>query len=251
MSKDRKNRRFKVIACNVMWREISYYAALSPNAFTLQFMPWGLHEEPKDLRAELQKAVDATEDEYDAILLGYGLCSKGVEDIVARNTRLVITRGHDCITCFLGSKERYREYFDANPGTYWYTPGWIENHVSPGQERYETLYKEYLAKFGEDNAKYLMEMEQDWFQKYTTAAYIDLGVGNTEQHLEYTQQCADWLKWKFDMLEGDAGLIVRMLDGQWKEDEFLVVEPGCMIKATNEDDIMTSVPATPIDRDKQ
>ena len=234
---------YKVIACNVMWREISYYAALSPNAFHLQFMPWGLHTEPGQLRIEVQQAVDATEEDYDAILLGYGLCSKGVEDIVARQTRLVITKGHDCITCFLGSKERYREYFDAYPGTYWYTTGWIENHLSPGQERYEKTYRQYLEKYGEDNAEYLMEMEQDWFRKYTTAAYVDMGVGNAEQHKAYTQQCAEWLKWKFDKLEGDAGLIVRMLNGEWNEEEFLIVEPAHRIQATNQEDIMKSVPA--------
>jgi hypothetical protein len=32
-----------VIACNVMWRELAYYAALSPHAFNLHFRDWGLH----------------------------------------------------------------------------------------------------------------------------------------------------------------------------------------------------------------
>ena len=74
-----------------MWREICYYAALSPNAFSLQFMPWGLHTEPDKLRSELQRAIDATEPGFDAILLGYGLCSNGLDAIVARGTKLVIT----------------------------------------------------------------------------------------------------------------------------------------------------------------
>ena len=102
---------YKVIACNVMWREVCYYAALSPNSFRLEFLSWGLHTKQDKLRAELQRSIDATEDGFDAIILGYGLCSNGVDGIVARRTRLVITRGHDCMTCFLGSKERYRAYF--------------------------------------------------------------------------------------------------------------------------------------------
>jgi len=102
---------------------------LSRNKFGFQFLEFGLHGEPAKLREELQKAIDATPDTFDAILLGYGLCSKGVEGITARKTRLVIMRGHDCITCFLGSRARYLEYFTAHPGTYWYSPGWIENHV--------------------------------------------------------------------------------------------------------------------------
>ena len=62
------NRRFKVIACNVMWRELSYFAALSPHAFNLQFLDWGLHTEPDRLRQEVQKAIDATGRGYDAVL---------------------------------------------------------------------------------------------------------------------------------------------------------------------------------------
>jgi hypothetical protein len=243
MEEDLMKRHYKVIACNVMWREVCYYAALSPHSFRLEFLSWGLHTEPDQLRAALQRSIDATEDGFDAIILGYALCSNGVDCIIARQTRLVITRAHDCMTCFLGSKERYRDYFDANPGTYWYTPGWIENHLAPGQERYEKTYRQYVEKFGEDNAQYLMDMEQDWFRKYTTAAYVDLGVGSTKEHEEYTRRCADWLKWRFDRLEGDAGLIVSMLNGDWSDTDFLIVEPGHMIKASNREDILKSVPS--------
>jgi len=236
------NKRFKVIACNVMWRELSHYAALSRHAFNLQFMEYGLHTEPDELRREVQQAIDSAGDSFDAILLGYGLCSKGIEEIVARRTKLVIVKGHDCITYFLGSRERYRTYFDEHPGTYWYTPGWIENHLAPGQERYETTYRDYVEKYGEDNAQYLMEMEQDWFRKYTTAAYVDCGVGNTAQYDAYTRQCADWLKWRFERIEGDAGLIQRLVNGDWDTDDFLVVEPGYMIEASNDESVIRAVP---------
>ena len=74
-----------------------------------------------------------------------------------------------------------------------------------------------------------------------TATYVDLGVGSTEGHEEYTRRCAEWLQWRFERLEGDAGLIVRMLNGEWNDKEFLVVEPGHRIRATNQDDILKSV----------
>ena len=239
------NKRFKVIACNVMWREICYYAARSPNAFSLQFLDWGLHTDPDQLRRDVQQAIDSTEDRFDAILLGYGLCSNGIRGIMACGTKLVIAKSHDCITYFLGSKDRYRDYFQANPGVYWYTPGWIENHPAPGQERYEKTYRHYLQKYGEDNATYLMEMEQGWFRSYTAAAYVDLGVGNTSQYKEYTRQCANWLGWRFEKLQGDAGLIERMLNGDWRSDDFLIIEPGYMTEATNREDIIASVSAEP------
>ena len=34
--------------------------------------------------------------------------------------------GHDCITLFLGDKERYLDYFQSHPGVYFKTSGWIK-----------------------------------------------------------------------------------------------------------------------------
>ena len=237
--KNMERRLFKLIACNVMWRELCHFAAVSRNRYDFQFLPWGLHTEPDDLRAEVQRQIDAVpENTYDAVLLGYGLCSNGLVGITARRPRLVIFRGHDCITCFLGSKERYREYFDRHPGAYWYTPGWIENHPAPGKERYENTYRQYVGKYGEDNAQYLMEMEQDWFSKYTTAAYVDLGVGDSADYEAYTRECAEWLKWKYERLTGDPTLIQRFVAGDWNAEDFLIVEPGKRIEASNDATIL-------------
>ncbi len=95
-----------VIACHVLWRELSYFASLSPHNYQFQFLKQGLHNVPDQLRQELQAAIDEAGDEYEAILLGYGLCSNGLMGIQARGTRLIVMRGHDCITFLLGQGAR-------------------------------------------------------------------------------------------------------------------------------------------------
>jgi hypothetical protein len=230
--------KYKIIACHVLWRELCHFASLSGNVFDLHFLKQGLHGTPDLLRQELQAAIDAAGDDYSALLLGYGLCSNGIEGIVARKTRLVVARGHDCITHLLGSKERYRQYFDAHPGTYWYSPGWIDTGGQPGQERYEATYRDYVEKYGEDNAAYLMEMEQGWFKEYSNAAYVDLGFGDSEPHKLYTRRCAEWLKWHYDELQGDPRLVRKLIEGDWPQDDFLVVEPGYRIVASFDERII-------------
>jgi hypothetical protein len=37
------------------------------------FLPQGLHDTPDLLRKELQQSIDSVGEDYDAILLGYGL----------------------------------------------------------------------------------------------------------------------------------------------------------------------------------
>ncbi len=232
--------RYKIIACHVLWRELCYCAALSHNVFDFNFLKQGLHCTPDILRQELQAAIDSAsaDDDYSAILIGYGLCSNGIQGIVARGKRLVVMRGHDCLTFVLGSKERYRTYFDLHPGTYWYTPGWIDTSSQPGKDRYDRTYKQYVEKYGEDNAQYLMDTEQKWMKEYSNAAYTDIGFGDNEHYKQYTKDCAKWLGWNYDELEGDSRLIRDFLEGNWDSEAFLVVEPGQRIAASHDEKVI-------------
>lgn len=236
--------RYHLIACQVLWRELCYYASLSEGFFTFRFLEQGLHNTPEQLKERLQAAVDeADASACDAVLLGYGLCSNGLAGISAGKHRLVVPKAHDCITFFLGSKERYRDYFDAHPGTYWYTPGWIECSLQPGKDRYDLLLRQYVEKYGEENGQYLMEMEQGWLKEYSNAAYVDLGVGDARRHKDYTRECAQWLGWRNDELQGDPRLVVDFLGGRWDPERFLVVEPGQKIMPSHDDQVLKGVSA--------
>jgi hypothetical protein len=221
--------RLQFIVCKVMQREAYYCAARSPNIVDVVVMRQGLHNEVETLRREVQKALDATTDiqgkPYDASLLGYGLCSNGIVGLHS-GIPVVVPRGHDCITLLLGSKDRYKEYFGSHRGVYWFSPGWIETDNQPGEERFERTLKEYIEKFGEDNAQYLIETEQNWMKEYNWAAYIDWGFANNEQEKQFTKRAAEFLNWKYDEMKGDSGLMQRLVDGQWNEKEFLIVRPG-------------------------
>ncbi len=231
--------RLQLIVCKVMQREAYFCAARSNNLVDVRLMEQGLHDEPDRLRSEVQKALERTSDiqgrPFEATLLGYGLCSNGIV-VLSAKIPIVVPRGHDCITLLLGSKEKYKEYFDSHRGVYWYSPGWIESGKQPSKERYETLLEEYKQKYGDDNAQYLMELEQTWMKEYNWATYVDWGLGDSGRFKEYTKTCADFLDWNYDELKGDPGLMQRMVDGEWNDDEFLVIKPGQKISEdlTNE-----------------
>ena len=221
--------RLQFVVCKVMQKEAYLCAARSSNTVDIVVMKQGLHNEPGELRGEVRKALGRTCDiqgrPYDASLLGYGLCSNGILGLCAE-IPIVVPRGHDCITLLLGSKEKYREYFDSHHGVYWYSSGWIETNTQPGKERYDRMLKEYSDKYGEDNAEYLMQTEQNWMKQYEWAAYIDWGLAGSKREKEFTKACAEFLGWNYDEIEGDSGLMQRLVDGRWDEADFLIVQPG-------------------------
>jgi hypothetical protein len=211
----------------------------------VELLPQGLHTEPERLRKSLQKVIDERAEGYDAVLLSYGLCSNGIQGLTCPHAPLVVPRAHDCITLLLGSRHRYREYFEAHPGTYWYSPGWIEESRQPSGKRCRETLAEYVEKYGEENAPYLMEIEQAWLSNYGRAAFVDWNFDCSEVYRRYTRQCAEELRWECDELVGDPGLLFRMLSGCWNEDEILVVPPGHTITSAFNEDIIAAVPLAP------
>ena len=77
-------------------------------------MKAALHKNPQaELRPALQRVIDeveAGEETYDAILLGFGLCSMGIVGLHSSKMPLVVPRAHDCITMLLGSRETYQKW---------------------------------------------------------------------------------------------------------------------------------------------
>lgn len=237
--------RLKLIACEVLARQVYYCAALSPHVVDIELVDKGLHTEPERLRAFLRERLDAVpEGEYDAILLGYGLCSNSIAGLRATHTPLVVPRAHDCITLYLGSAERYGAEFRANPGTYWYTPDYMERGgsasdtvalgVSADDADMARVYEQYVAKYGRDNADYLMEVMGAWKAHYNRAAYITTAEMRLPDYRPHVRQVAERRGWNFAELAGSLIILRNLLEGRWDEGTFLVVPPGCAIEPSHD-----------------
>ena len=245
----------KLIACKVLFREISLIAADLSHIIDVTYISREFHNTPEKLRELLQAEIDAVESgndirtmntqthPLDAILLGYGLCSNSIVGLKSRKYPLVVPRAHDCVTLLLGSKERYREYFNAHKGVYWYTKGWIDNSPMPSKERYKTAYASYVERFGEDNADYLMEMEQGWMKEYNWAAFVDWPRFDNTAAQQYTKDCADFLGWSYDCLTGSDSLLRDFLCGEWDHERFLVIQPGQEIQPSYDESIVRLQPS--------
>ncbi len=236
------------IACEISYRELCLLVAESRNIVDLDFLPKGLHDiETEAMRDRLQEHVDAASSgkvPYDHIVLAYGLCNNGTVGLTARSIPMVIPKAHDCITFFLGSRERYREYFDSHPGTYFRTTGWTERNFAREEGTImEKLglgktYEQYVEQYGEENARFIMETMGKWEENYERLAYIDMGIA---RHLGYAKQSEEEAQdksWIFEKLVGDLVLLRQLIEGQWDEEKFIIVKPGEKIVASGDEDIV-------------
>lgn len=245
--------RLKLISCEIFYREICAAVARSPNQVDVEFLSKGLHDIGADgMRSQLQAALDRTEpSKYEAALFCYGLCGNGLAGLTARSVRVVTPRAHDCITLFLGSKERYLDYFENHPGVYFRTTGWIERgeRLQPFSVQNRIglnyTYEDLLARYGEENARYLSEQLGDCRRNYQQLTFIEMGVEPDDRFERQAREEAARRGWKFEKVRGDLSLIERLVDGQWDEKDFLVVPPGWRIVARYDEGIIGTEPAAP------
>lgn len=248
-----RRRKFKFIGCNIIYREACWLAATCPHVVDVEFMPKGLHNlETPDMVARLQAAVDAVPAEagYEAVLLGYARCNDGLVGIEARELPLVLPRAHDCITLLFGSRDRYDEYFNAFPGTYYMSTGWAERDDEMDHESLQAglrtvdqklglhvSYEELAKKYGEENAKYVMQTLGDTRSNYSKYLYIRMGVAEEDDYVERTRADAEKRQWKFELREGDLRLLRKLFRGDW-DDDFVVAQPGQKVVARNDERVL-------------
>ena len=248
--------KLKLISCEVFYREMCAAVARSQNRVDVEFLPKGLHDLPSvEMRRRLQDSIDRVEpSEYDAVILGYGLCNNGLHHVEAREIPLVLPRAHDCMTLFMGSCQRYCQYFNDNPGVYFLTTGWLERGEVTGELKQLSIghmlgmdmsYDELVEQYGEDNAQYLYETLGNSERHYHQITFIEMGIEPDDRFERESEQRAAQRGWKYEKLKGDLSMIQRLVDGLWLDAEFLVIQPGHRVSATYDEVIVDSESLTP------
>jgi hypothetical protein len=244
--------RFKLISCQILTREMNKVLAPSAHSIDVEFLTMGLHDLGASMRPYLQQRIDeADSGRYDAILLGYALCGRGTEGLHTGKTQLVLPRAHDCIGLLMGSRHRYQEYFDAHPGVYFRSPGWLEYqnpdhplgpaHASSawaiGERRSR---EEFIAQYGEDNGNYLFEQFSAYRRHYSGLTYISTGVEAEDRLSAQARAEAEMSGWHFEEVQGSLSLLQRLVNGEWDASDFLVVPPGMTVRGTLGDSIVAA-----------
>jgi len=206
------------------------------------FLEQQLHNTPDIMRKRLQEEIDKVDDNYGKIILGYGLCSNGVTGLVSEKHEIIIPKVDDCISLFLGSRQRYMEEFKKDPATYYLCKGWIEYGGDP--------YRGYLAWTGQED-----KIPREWIdnnkamygRRYDEATSRMLAtelmknynrivlINNNDIekiHRKYAKDVVDFMSELlnreiiFTEIEGSSGFIEKISDGKWDKNDFIKVKSG-------------------------
>ena len=216
-----------VFACRVFqnWLE-----RLLPEGLVseITFFDYALHSVPRKLRLTLQSAIDSLE-QPSLVVLGYGLCGNGTDEIQAGRHTLLVPRTDDCIAIILGSYQAYRREFDHEPATYYLSKGWLEGGSTPLDE-----YRSYVEKYGVQKAEWVMDT---LYHNYRRLALIAQNAQDLEMCRPKAREVADYCKrWglRYEEVVGTDEMLLRLIQisaGRAQGgDDFLIIPPYGVLK---------------------
>lgn len=207
-----------VLACRVMRPELEYLKK-QDDSLEVRYIDQGLHRTPKKMPEIIQEQVDQVAEYAERIVLGYGLCSYGIEGVRTCKQEIVVPKAHDCIALFLGSLEAYDKAFHTWPGTYYLTTGWVAEQKDP----LGILSDEYMSRFDRDTAVWVMSEE---LKNYTHIALIKTGLDGIGPLRERAIENARFFKKEYQEIEGSLQYFKKLLFGPYTGDDFFVIKPG-------------------------
>jgi hypothetical protein len=215
-----------VLSCQVFqnWLENLLPAEAKIN---ITFFDYGLHKVPKNLRQTIQSAINSIE-QPSLVLLGYGLCGNGLDNINAGRHYLLIPRTDDCIAILLGSYPAYKQQMEKQPGTYYLSKGWLESGSNPLMES-----QELEKKYGPEKTAWLMDYQYHNYKRLMLVARNQQEVEHYRSRaLEVAEYCARW-GMKYEEILGSDEYLEKFAAFASKIDhddnEFLLIPPGGLL----------------------
>lgn len=202
----------KMVCCEV-FRELIESITL-PSDLEVSYLERHLHRVPKRLHAEVQQVL-LQEKGYEEIVLGYGLCGNGLNQISGCDCPLIMPRVHDCIPVLYGSKEAYEAMHREKPKTFYY---------SCGMDFFTT--EDYIASLEKFGAKETKAIYQWMFAGYERILFIHIDHPNNAAKLTEAQKLAAFLELPCDEVTGSTAYLQQLLWGPWQDEAlFLKVPP--------------------------
>jgi len=160
-----------IIGCAAIRNELEIVTAGDPDVVHREYLEFGLHLEPEDLRRTIMEKLESLPPGADVVFLGYGHCQT-LQGLPERtDVPVVMLEYEDCIAALLTTERYHAE--KKNGGLTWFYPaGWAVDGL-PGMVR---LF--HLDSVEGYAPEYFLKMMFDGFSR---CLFIDTGIECSER----------------------------------------------------------------------
>jgi hypothetical protein len=195
--------RIGIIACETFERGLEQLIKDDRDIVHKEYLEFGLHEYPEELKKAVIEKVNALEGKVDAVLLGYGICNSLRDVTHQMRVPTVRLEADDCIGALITPAE-YEKERKKCAGTMYHTPyfarmnrDWFEREMRKKMPNYEEV--------GIDIDWYLKVM----FNGYSRVLFIDDHLGNEQECMDLSRQFADELDLRWECREGTLSMLEK------------------------------------------
>jgi hypothetical protein len=188
-----------ILGCDAIRNEIEIVTANDPDVVYREYLEFGLHLHPDDLKNTIMRKLESLPVEVDALFLGYGYC-QALKDIPKMTSiPLVMLEFEDCIAALITTEKYHHE--KNNGGITWFYPaGWAVNGM-PGMIRLFNLDCKAVEGYAPE---YFLKMMFDGFSR---CLFIDTGIECAEQCRKNSEDFGRILHLKHECIQGSLDLI--------------------------------------------
>ncbi|MEM2126292.1 MAG: DUF1638 domain-containing protein [Candidatus Methanosuratincola sp.] len=195
--------RLGIVACEALRKELEMITENDPDVTYREYLDFGLHTYPDQMRKVITEKVNSLERTVDAVFLGYGICQSLGE--ISRDLRVPAVRLEcdDCIAALL-TPSGYEIERKKCAGTFFVTPFFAEAGLNrmvkelrldhPKFQRYDKMW--FIRRF---------------FDGYSRALYVETGVGENERHEKLARAFAEELGLMFEATKGTLSVLREAL----------------------------------------
>jgi hypothetical protein len=197
--------RIGIISCETFERNLEPLIKDDPDIVHKEYLEFGLHEYPDELKKAVIDKVNSLEGKVDAVLLGYGICNS-LKDITSQvKVPTIQLRGDDCIGVLI-TPEEYAAERKKCAGTMYHTPYF----ALMNREWFEKKMREHMPNYEE------LGLSLDWYMQkmfdgYSRVLFIDDGLGEIEKYVELSKQFAAELNLRHECRLGTAEILKQSL----------------------------------------
>jgi hypothetical protein len=210
--------RSKVLACRVFQPELS---ALGLGEDQVEYLDQGLHRYPNELRERLGQSLARLEEdpEVDRVILLYGFCGGGLENLTSCRLEMVLPLVHDCVPLLLGKDGGPPS--GSGPAAFFLSQGWIDFGNTPYSEYFVTA-----EKFDEETALWT---SREMLKGYDRVLLIRTLAGLEDRHRNYALDMARLFEMGYEEMEADSRGLQRLLAAR-PGGGVKIIPPGSPVK---------------------